>query len=175
MFDITSFSNAVPFLFILSASVLTNFIGDTMGCKIQKIFSYNPYLKFLVILFLIYTTITLVDKNTSPNEHFIKSLIILLLFILFTKNTLRMTVIIGICMILLFIIEDYKNYYKNNSKNKNELKLVEKLEKTSTFIKYLILILIIVGHIMYISKQHKQFGDDFDIFKLYKGSKCILV
>lgn len=171
MFDITSFSNAVPFLFILSASVLTNFIGDTMGCKIQKIFSYNSYLKFLVILFLIYTTITIVDKNTSPNEHFIKSLIILLLFILFTKNTLRMTVSIGIFMILLFIIEDYKNYYKN----KNELKLVEKLEKTSIFIKYLILILILIGHIMYISKQYNHFGDSFDIFKLYKGSKCIIV
>jgi hypothetical protein len=175
MFDIKNLTGIIPLLFILSATILTNFIGDTIGCKMQKIFSYNSYLKYFVILFVIYTSITIIDKKTSPYDHFMKSLYILILFILFTKNTLRMTIIIGILMILLFIIDDYINYYKNiNNKSiyKNKIK---QLENISKYLKYLILLLIIIGHFIYILKQQKQFNDDFDIFKLYKGSKCIIV
>tara|TARA_Y100001958_G_C21098623_1_gene449337 strand:+ start:241 stop:756 length:516 start_codon:yes stop_codon:yes gene_type:complete len=171
MFDITSLANTTPFLFLLSASILTNFIGDTMGCKIQKIFSKNTVLKYIVILFLIYTTITIIDKHTNPKEHLIKSIYILFLFILFTKNTLRMTVVIGLCMILLFIIEDYINYYKNIKNTEN----INKLNKISQSLKYIILALIVVGHILYIIKQKKWFGDKFDIFRLYKSERCSIV
>ena len=126
MFAITEFSKAIPFLFILSATILTNFIGDTMGCKIQKIFNYNNYLKHLIVFFLIYTTLTIVDKNTTPQEHVIKSIYVWILFILFTKNTLRMTVIIGILMVILFIIDDYINYYKKTKQENKQLELIKK-------------------------------------------------
>jgi len=171
MFDIQSLANTTPFLFLLSATILTNFIGDTMGCKIQNIFSTNIFLKYVIILFIIYTTITLVDKNTTPKEHLLKSIYILILFILFTKNTLRMTLIVGLCMVLLFIIEDYINHYKN-IKN---IKGAEKLNKISHYLKYIILFLIIVGHIIYINKQKQLFGDNFDIFRLYKSEKCSII
>jgi len=170
MLDISSFVNAVPIVFILTATILSNFLGDTMVCKIQKIFSYNYYLKYIIVLFLIYTTISLVNKKTSPLERFKKSLVILIVFILFTKNTLRMTIIISVFMILLFIIEDYINYYKNTNKHTQ----FQKLEKISKFLKYLILFLIIIGHIIYLIKQKQQYGNDFNLIELYKGSKCVL-
>ena len=171
MIDITKLANTTPFLFLLSATILTNFIGDTLGCKIQKIFSNNSFLKYLVILFLIYTTITIIDKNTTPYEHIIKSIYILILFILFTKNTLRMTILIGICMVVLFIIEDYINYYKNMKNIKN----VEKLTKISKYLKNIILVLIVVGHFIYIRKQKNWFGVNFDIVRLYKSERCSIV
>lgn len=171
MIDITELANITPFLFLLSATILTNFIGDTLGCKIQKIFSNNSFLKYSVILFLIYTTIRILEKNTAPDKHFTKSVYILILFILFTKNTLRMTVIIGICMIVLFTIEDYINYYKNMKNIKN----VEKLTKISKYLKYIILVLIVVGHLLYIRKQKNWFGDKFDIVRLYKSERCSIV
>tara|TARA_B100001094_G_C17944463_1_gene677312 strand:- start:141 stop:665 length:525 start_codon:yes stop_codon:yes gene_type:complete len=174
MFDITALANTTPFLFLLSATILTNFIGDTMGCKIQKIFSKNILLKYIVILFLIYTTITLIDKNTTPKEHLLKSIYILILFILFTKNTLRMTVVIGFCMVILFILEDYINHYKN-IKNIEGANKLNKLNKISQSLKYIILVLIVVGHILYIVKQKKWFGDKFDIFRLYKSERCSIV
>jgi len=171
MYDIVSITHIIPFIFLLTTSILTNFIGDVMGCKIQKLFSNNIILKYLVILFIIYSTITVFEKNTSPKEHFIKSLYILILFILFTKNTLRITILIGVCMIILFIIEDYKNYYKNIKKNEK----IKELNNISIFLKYIILILIIYGHIIYIIKQKNKFNTKFDIFKLYKGDKCIII
>lgn len=171
MFDIKDLANMTPFLFILSATILTNYAQEVLGCKIQNIFNINPYLKHLVLIFLIYTTLTFVDKTTTPKDHFIKSIFIWILFILFTKNLLRTTVVIYICMIILFINEDYINYYKNI---KNEEK-IKKLTKISTYLKYIILFLIIVGHILYVLKQKKLFGKNFNLIKLYRGTKCILV
>ena len=52
---------------------------------------------------------------------------------------------------------------------------IEKLNKISQYIKYIILFCVIFGHIMYILKQKKHFGIKFDIFKLYKGEKCIII
>ena len=177
MFDIQLLANTTPFLFLLIATILTNFIGDTMGCKIQKIFSTNVFLKYLIILFIIYSTMTIIDKNITPKEHFVKSIYILILFILFTKNTLRMTLIIGLCMVLLFIVEDYINHYKNikNIKSIESIESIEKLNKISYYLKYIILLLIIVGHIIYIHKQKNLFGDNFDIFRLYKSEKCSII
>tara|TARA_B100001564_G_scaffold337892_1_gene329206 strand:- start:517 stop:1032 length:516 start_codon:yes stop_codon:yes gene_type:complete len=171
MFDIISFANTTPLLLFLCITILTNFIGDIMGCKIQKIFTQNIILKYCIMLFVIYTTIVLVDKKTSPKEHFIKSIYILILFLLFTKNTFRITTIIIIFMIILFITEDYINYYKN-IKNEERIK---KLTKISIYLKYIILFLIIVGHILYIIKQKKKFGNDFNIIKLYRGTKCTII
>ena len=74
-------------------------------------------------------------------------------------------------MVLLFIIEDYINHYKN-IKN---IKGAEKLNKISHYLKYITLFLIIVGHIIYINKQKQLFGDNFDIFRLYKSEKCSII
>ena len=103
MFDIKNLTGVIPFLFILSASILTNYAQDVLGCKIQNIFSINPYLRHITLIFLIYTSLTIFDKKTTPKDHFIKSIFIWILFILFTKNLLRTTVVIYIFMIILFI------------------------------------------------------------------------
>ena len=74
-------------------------------------------------------------------------------------------------MIILFITEDYINYYTNV---KNEER-VKQLTKISTYLKYIILILIIIGHILYVIKQSNNFGKDFNIIILYRGTNCILL
>ena len=69
-------------------------------------------------------------------------------------------------MITLFILEDYINYYKNTNKD-----LEKKLIKISIFLKYLILILLVIGHIIYINKQKNIFGSNFNLYELYLGNK----
>ena len=74
-------------------------------------------------------------------------------------------------MILLFITEDYINYYKNI---KNEER-VKQLTQISTYLKYIILILIIIGHVFYLKKQMDVYGKNFNIIKLYRGTNCTVV
>lgn len=166
MLDLKDILNLTPLLFIVNISILTNFIGDTLGNKIQTLFTENIILKHIIVILLIYTTITVVDNNVDPYNRFKKTLYIWMLYLLLTKNILRITLILVLLMIVLFILEDYINYYKNTNKN-----LEKKLTKISNFLKYLILILLIIGHIMYINKQKNIFNNDFNLYELYLGNK----
>ena len=138
MLDLKDILNLTPLLFIVNISILTNFIGDTLGNKIQTLFTENIILKHIIVILLIYTTITVVDNKVDPYNRFKKTLYIWMLYLLLTKNILRITLILVLLMIVLFILEDYINYYKNTNKN-----LEKKLTKISNFLKYLILILLI--------------------------------
>ena len=166
MLDLKDILNLTPLLFIVNISILTNFIGDTLGNKIQTLFTENIILKHIIVILLIYTTITVVDNKVDPYNRFKKTLYIWMLYLLLTKNILRITLILVLLMIVLFILEDYINYYKNTNKN-----LEKKLTKISNFLKYLILILLIIGHIMYINKQKNIFNNDFNLYELYLGNK----
>ena len=55
------------------------------------------------------------------------------------------------------------------------IKNVEKLTKISKYLKNIILVLIIIGHFIYIRKQKNWFGDKFDIVRLYKSERCSIV
>ena len=166
MLDLKDILNLTPLLFIVNISILTNFIGDTLGNKIQTLFTENIILKHIIVILLIYTTIAVVDNKVNPYNRLKKTLYIWMLYLLLTKNILRITVILVFLMIILFILEDYINYYKNTNKN-----LEKKLTKISNFLKYLILILLVIGHIMYINKQKNIFGSDFNLYELYLGNK----
>ena len=166
MLDLKDILNLTPLLFIVNISILTNFIGDTLGNKIQTLFTENIILKHTIVILLIYTTITVVDNKVNPYNRLKKTLYIWMLYLLLTKNILRITVILVFLMIILFILEDYINYYKNTNKN-----LEKKLTKISNFLKYLILILLVIGHIMYINKQKNIFGNNFNLYELYLGNK----
>jgi len=166
MLELKDILNITPLLFILNITILTNFIGDTLSHKIQKMFNDNMLLKHIIVILLIYTTITVIDNSLSPINRFKKSIYIWILFVLLTKNTLRMTTILVVMMIVLYIIEDYINYYKDNNKP-----LQKNLEYLSKLLKYVILILLVVGHIIYINKQKNVFGTNFNYYELYLGNK----
>lgn len=166
MLDLKDILNLTPLLFILNISILTNFIGDTLGNKIQTLFTENIILKHIIVILLIYTTITVIDNKINPYNRFKKTLYIWVLYLLLTKNILRITLILVLLMIVLFMLEDYINYYKYTNKN-----LEKKLTKISNFLKYLILILLVIGHIIYINKQKNIFGSSFNLYELYLGNK----
>ena len=111
------------------------------------------------------------NKDQDPKIHMIKSLGLWVLFILYIKNTFRVTIILSVLMIILFIIENYKSYYLK----KNNQDLYKQFDKYSSFVKTLIFVLLIVGHIYYILKTKKIKGDNFDLFKLYKGTSCNII
>lgn len=166
MLELKDILNLTPLLFIVNITILTNFIGDTLGNKIQTLFSENLLLKHIIVILLIYTTITVIENKISPYNRFKKSIYIWVLYLLLSKNTLRITVILVCLMIILFILEDYINYYKNTNKE-----LEKKLTQISNILKYIILILLILGHIMYINKQKNVFGNSFNLYDLYLSNK----
>ena len=174
-------ANLIPILFIILFSVFfSGYVSDLMGCKIQNLLNSNIYIKYIIIFFIIYSTISVTNTDDSPTTHFKNSIYLLILFVIFTKNTFRITVIVIAGMFALFIVNDFLNHYKNkqnveNNKSNNNEKIVKYFENLKNIIQYSIIVLLIYGHIWYILKQKNKFGIKFDIFKLYKGSKCIII
>jgi len=163
--------NLTPLLFILTLTILTNFIGDTINCKIQDIVRTHFIFKHTIIIFLIYTTIAIMNKNNNPVVHFKKTLILWFLYVMFTKTSLNISITIIILMIILFIIEEYIKYYKDE-KNKNDV-LISKLNKINNYLKHIILLVIVLGHLYYIYKKHTKYNINFDIIKFYNNDICI--
>lgn len=168
MLDLKNILDLTPLLFVISLSILTNYIGDTMSFKTQELFKNNIMLKHSIIILLIYSTLSVFYKNISPVEKFKKSIIIWIMYLLLVKNTLRIVSLLIILMFFQYILKDYIDYYKNKENNQ---KHIHKLEKINKFLEYVIIILLIIGHIMYINKQKNLFKTDFSYYDLYLSNK----
>ena len=171
MLEINKILDVTPLLFILSLSILTNYIGDIMSCKIQYMFTNNIMFKHLIIMLMIYSSISVIYINISPFEKVKKTIVIWIMFILLIKNTLRVVSILVILMFLQFILKDYINYYKNKNYDK---KHIDRLNKLNDFLEYFIVILLVIGHIMYINKQQNLFKTDFNYYDLYLSNSKYL-
>jgi len=171
MLDINKILDITPLLFVVNLSILTNFIGDTMSFKTQELFKNNMLLKHLIIVLLIYSTISVLYEELSPFERIKKTIIIWIMYLLLVKNTLRIVGILVILMFLQFILEDYIKYLKRNNNNNKNNKNIDKLNKLNRLLEYLILILLVIGHIIYINKQKMQFKSNFNYYDLYLGKK----
>jgi small-conductance mechanosensitive channel len=167
MLDINKILDITPLLFVVSLSILTNFIGDTMSFKTQELFKNNMLLKHLIIVLLIYSTISVLYEELSPFERIKKTIIIWIMYLLLVKNTLRIVGILVILMFLQFILQDHIKYLKRNNKKEN----IDKLNKLNRLLEYLILILLVIGHVIYINKQKMQFKSNFNYYDLYLGKK----
>jgi len=163
MYEIIKVLDITPLLFIISLTILSNFIGDTLSYKAQMMFKNNLLLKHIIILLLIYSTISILYEKISPIERLKKTIIIWIMYLFLIKNTFRIVYVIVIIMFIQFILEDYIKYTKNNNKDVN----INKLNNINSFLKYLIIILLIIGHILYINKQMVLFGSKFNYYDLY--------
>jgi len=167
MLQLNELINLTPLLLIVNISILTNFVGETLGNKMRQLFKNNMILKHLIVLLVIYTSLTVLEKDKTPTYRFKQCVYIWILYLLLTKNTLRMTSILVLLMIGLYILEDY---ILHSQKTNNKV-IEEKLKKYSIFLKYVILILLVLGHIWYIIKQQSCYGDNFNYYDLYFGYK----
>ena len=171
MLEINKILDITPLLFILNLSILTNFVGDIMSCKIKYIFTNNIIFKHIIIMLIIYSSISVIYKNVSPFEKVKRTIAIWIMFILLIKNTLRVVSILVILMFLQFILKDYIDYYKNKDPDKKHIDKLNKLNKLNDFLEYFIIVLLVIGHIMYINKQKILFKTDFNYYDLYLSNK----
>ena len=141
--------------------------------------------KHIVFFMLIYFTINVYNEDTiHPKQLFSSSLIIYLLFLLFTKQSLIFGIFIIILLCIEYIIYNYISFYKNKlekngttdkskQENKNINDLIDLLKKLSVIILYIILVLLIIGSISYYIKQKNSYKNNFDIIKFIFGvNKC---
>ena len=162
-------------LLLIFLAILCNFIGDTMNCHIQRSIQQYTFIKWIIILGLIYFTINFTSSsNTNPSWLLLYSLIILVIFILFMKQY-HITFYISIVLLLgIFSLNQYLVYYKNLGEQEGNVgkydTLIRRIEFTLVSLGITLVILLVIGNIIYLQKQRKEFPTNFNWITFYFGA-----
>ena len=164
-------------LFLVFLSIMGGFGYRLLTCPLQDKLSNHPIFRqiafFVVILF---TTSFLDDGKTNPLIHLKNATIVYLFFTLFTKSTLRYSIIIFFLFVIIYISHTYQKYfqYKIDQKDPNShsyQNFINTLNNLNNFLIIISVILLLIGFYNYIIKKQKQYGKKFNFTKFLIGSR----
>ena len=154
MIDKVIDKNIIKGIFLIILAEYGSFVAETVGCNTQKFIGENVLVKQFIILMIIYFSINFTsDNNVEPTINIIKAVLVWLGFLMFNKMNLEFTVAVFLLLIVVYIIDNYNQYYKTHKRNTDNL---DKIQKN---IYYLIIVLTIIGFLLYFSKQYKDYKD----------------
>jgi hypothetical protein len=173
-------SNFNKSIFLLILTISGNFIGDTFGCQSQYIIKKNIFAKHLMLLFIIYFTITYIgNEDIEPDPYnFMKSaLIIWFTYVIFTKQNITFTTISGLLMMITYFLDGYVKYYDKKSKNIESKEIITNFneEKKEKFIKYRnytfysTLVSVGVGFLLYFKEKKDEYKNNFSYITFILG------
>ena len=173
VYNIVMFSieNIIKGVFLLLLAVAGNFIPETLGCKTQDLLNNSMVAKHVILVVILYFTINFQNSSDSnPSIVAAQALGIYLLFILFTKMSLQFTIAVFGLLIVTLVTTNYISYYKKQDP-KNDI--INKLETMRNFISILMVCLILIGFILYFSKQRTDHLKNWSTTKFLFGvTKC---
>lgn len=162
-------------LLLIFLAILCNFIGDTMNCHIQRTIQQYTFIKWVIILGLIYFTINFTSSsNTNPSWLLLYSLIILVIFILFMKQY-YVTFYISIVLLLgIFSLNQYLVYYKNLGEQQGNFdkydKLIRRMELALAVLGVSLVVLLVIGNLIYLRIQRGEYKHEFSWVTFYFGA-----
>lgn len=146
--------NIIKGIFLIILAEYGSFVAETVGCKTQKFIGENVLVKQFIILMIIYFSINFTsDTNVEPTINILKAIFVWLGFLMFNKMNLTFTIVVFLLLIVVYVMDNYNQYYKTNKRN------TDKLDKIQKNIYYLIIALTIIGFLIYFSKQYSEYKD----------------
>ena len=147
--DNTNKINYVILFFIFMIGLSQNMFKNMFGCNLQKTFRsiYAKHLVCLLFLFLLIDMNTDNIKNTAnPLMSLLYSITIyVLVFLLLHSNKIYIT-FISIIIIVLIVLDKFKNYYQNNIHDQEDLQsILDLIYKTNNVFVIIIILTIIIG------------------------------
>ena len=173
-----AFETILKATLLLVLSVSGNFLAETLGCQSQKVLG-NMIVKHVLILFMIYFTIDFTQRDQDTINPFInvfKAICVWILFHLFTHMNIIPTFIVGVLLMILFFISNYRHYIDNKKKKSTtDLKNLESMDNTLKLTQELIfaamIVIILVGCSIYYFEKKREYKTDFKTWKFIFGVK----
>ena len=169
-------------LFLLLLAVSGNFIAETFGCQTQELLSESIMAKQIMTFFIIFFTISYSNSDTeNPTTKLIKSSVVYIFFLLFTKMNIFPTVVVLFLLMGLYISNNYKKFFistfnKKNKSNKNLVSHQDKIKNITKIQKILIIgvtIVISMGFFNYYKEKQVEYKNSFEFRKFIFGViKC---
>jgi Ca2+/Na+ antiporter len=184
-------SAMIKSIFLLILAVSGNFVGETLSCKTQFHMSNNMAVKHLVILMLIYFTLNFTSSETPhPLEVSTKTVFIWIVFVMFTKMTVKHTLAGFLVLIAFFVLTnliDYKEAQEQKQEQEGtegeekeqEGKVVKKGNRLDLYKKgqqglfFVFLVILVSGFTSYMMEKRVEYGNKFEMQKFLLGvTKC---
>ena len=145
-------------IFLIVLGVCGNFVAETLGCKTQKLLSENMFAKQFVILLIVYFAIdfTTSDEPIHPLENMKLSLFIWIFYLIFTKMSIRFTMLLFILLTVLYVISTFVTYYDSIENNEQYKPFISTYNNNITYILYIFCAIVAVGFGLYFNKQYKE-------------------
>ena len=168
-------------LFLLLLAVSGNFIAETFGCQTQELLSESIMAKQIMTFFIIFFTISYSNSDTeNPTTKLIKSSIVYIFFLLFTKMNIFPTVVVLFLLMGLYISNNYKKFFistfNKKKSNKNLVSHQDKIKNITKIQKILIIgvtIVISMGFFNYYKEKQIEYKNSFEFRKFIFGVvKC---
>jgi|UniRef100_A0A6C0ALG1 hypothetical protein len=157
-------------LFLLFLIVSGNFIGNTLGCQIQTLFTYSMEMKEMLVFLLIYFTLNVVDnKLSSPFEHMKISVKIWVLYMLLTRMNLTFSIIVFSLLATIYVIQQQVDFKKGIDDLTKEEE--EKYNKIMSLLEKVAISLAIVGFVTYLIAQKREYKGKFSLWKFILGKR----
>lgn len=172
----TSLKGPIDSIFLVFLAIMGSVGFKLLGCPLQDLLQNNVWARqityFIVILF---TTSFLDDGKKPPIQHFKDAFLVYLFLIVFTKMTVKYTVIVFFLILSIYVVHIYMKYYNNKISDQNKSDdnyyngLIKKLDSISTYILYITVIILIIGFSSFIIHKKKQYGSKFNFLKFIFG------
>lgn len=160
-------------VFLMLLAIYGTYIGNNLTCKIQKLMEDNIYLKNIVLVVLVYFTISV--STSTPVHPFMLlwyTLIITVLFIIMNKMTLISTLISYIIFSGIYVISNFIRYYEYKRNNE---KTVDTLKKVQEILMIVFISVVIVGFVLYYMEKRVEYkGKNWNMIRFILGGvvKC---
>lgn len=160
--------DTVTGMFLLILALAGGFISPLFNCQSQYLLTNNMYAKHLVLLFVLYFTVSFVGDDEDPKfvQYSLLTLLVYILFIMFTKMNLIFTMIV---FVLLFISYNLNLHVKSLKKKNIESKYSETIKKIQSILGFVIVLVIIIGFISYFNYQRSEYKNNWSTLKFLFG------
>lgn len=165
-------SSMIKSIFLLVLAISGNFVGETLSCKTQYHMSNNMVIKHMVILMLIYFTLNFTSSDTPhPMEVAKKTVMIWVIFIMFTKMPVSYTLSGFLTLILFFVLTNLVEYEENNQDDTEQTQTTKVLlyHRGQQILFFIFLGILITGFTTYIMDKREEYGDSFNMQKFLLG------
>ena len=167
-------SNVLKGIFLVILSALGHpAINATFSKQTLQLLNNNYIANHVIIFSLLYFAYDFTDnKNTHPLDTFKQTMVLWVLYIVISKQTLFFTVVNFSLLAILYILYNYRDHYDENvNRNKDHALLIEENDKYITLTTYLFIASSVIGFVYYYSKQKRGRKQRFNYNKFVLGSK----
>jgi hypothetical protein len=170
-------------LFVLYLIISGNYVGELFNCGMQKLFG-NYAVKHLLGVLTMYFFVTLLSPGIDWHPVIIAAATLIMYVIFVISNRSEPTVqlmFIGVLAIiyLLQMGRDYKSKQIESMLAAGDkrgmdkaFKEIQMLVRTQWGLAIMALVLVVMGHMIYIGKKRIEFGGKFNYLRLFGGTKC---